>query len=106
MRALILATGIVALSSVQLSACSTYSGQGTTAQAIDDSTITALVKARFAQNEKVNAMDLGVETLHGEVLLSGFANSQEERAQAGELALNVAGVKSVRNDIVVRAAPH
>lgn len=105
MRALILATGIVALSSIQLSACSTtYGEQGAAAQSVDDSTITALVKARFAQNEKINAMNLGVETLHGEVLLSGFAQSQEDRARAGELALNVAGVKSVRNDIVVRAA--
>ncbi|MGC4061534.1 MAG: BON domain-containing protein [Aquabacterium sp.] len=106
MKALILATGIVALSSIQLSACSGYAGQGTTVQAIDDSTITTLVKARFAQNDKVNAMQLGVDTLHGEVLLSGFADSQEDRAQAGELALNVQGVKSVRNDIVVRPTPH
>jgi osmotically-inducible protein OsmY len=106
MRALILAAGIAALSSIQLSACSTYDGQRSSVQVADDNTITAMVKARFAQNDKVNAMNLGVDTLRGEVLLSGFADSQEDRAQAGELALNVPGVKSVRNDIVVRAAPH
>ena len=103
MKTLLLALSIVVLSSLQLNACSVTAGQSTAGQYADDSAITTRVKARFAENKKVSAMRLGVETLRGEVLLSGFAVSQEERALAGDLALGVSGVKSVRNDIVVRA---
>ncbi|HEX5357939.1 MAG TPA: BON domain-containing protein [Aquabacterium sp.] len=104
MRTSILALSILALSSLNLGACSVTAGQSTVGQYVDDSTITTRVKARFAENQKVSAMRLGVETLNGEVLLTGFAISQEERALAGDLALSVSGVKSVRNDIVVRGA--
>jgi len=47
-------------------------------------------------------MRLSVETLGGEVLLSGFALTPEERALAGGLALTVSVVQSVRNNIKVR----
>jgi osmotically-inducible protein OsmY len=51
----------------------------------------------------VSAMRIDVTTLNGTVQLSGFATSASEKAKAGELAAAVPDVKSVRNDIVVKA---
>jgi len=47
-------------------------------------------------------MSISVETLRGTVQLSGFAKSAAERSQAEALASRVKGVKSVKNDIVIR----
>lgn len=70
---------------------------------VDDATISARVKAKFAKDPDVSAMRLNVDTLNGEVQLSGFATSAEEKARAAEVARSVEHVKSVRNNIVVRA---
>jgi osmotically-inducible protein OsmY len=43
-----------------------------------------------------------VETLNSTVLLSGFAKNTMEKTTAESVAMKVNGVKSVRNEIVVR----
>jgi osmotically-inducible protein OsmY len=50
---------------------------------------------------------ISVETFKGTVQLSGFMNSAEMRSRAGVVAGRVSGVKSVKNDLIVkqRAAP-
>ncbi len=53
-------------------------------------------------NKDVDANSISVETLNGVVMLSGFAKSQSERSSAEIVARKVSGVKSVRNEIVVR----
>ena len=70
---------------------------------IDDATLTTRVKAKFAENPVVSALAIQVETLNGTVQLSGFAKSAQEKATAEALAREVSGVKSVRNDIIIRA---
>lgn len=85
-----------------LAGCAVTSGQSSVGDYIDDKTISARVKTRFAQDETVSAMRIQVETLNGAVQLSGFARSEAERTRAGELARSVSGVRSVRNDIIVR----
>jgi osmotically-inducible protein OsmY len=60
------------------------------------------VKTRFAEDPSVAAMRINVETLKGEVQLSGFAASETEKANAASIARAVPDVKSVRNNIVVR----
>ncbi|WP_236953972.1 MULTISPECIES: BON domain-containing protein [Hydrogenophaga] len=87
---------------VQVTGCAVARDQQTVGSYIDDTTITTRVKARFAEDPAVSAMSLNVETLKGTVQLSGFAKSEAERNAAGRLAANTPGVKSVKNDIVVR----
>jgi osmotically-inducible protein OsmY len=70
---------------------------------VDDATITTQVKAKFAEDPQVSAMRIKVETLKGEVELSGFATSDAEKQRAAEIARGVAHVKMVRNNIVVKA---
>jgi osmotically-inducible protein OsmY len=84
-------------------ACSVTSGQSSTGEYIDDATITARVKTRFAEDQTVAATRIQVETLKGVVQLSGFAVSEAERQRAAQLAAAVPGVRQVQNSVVVRA---
>lgn len=90
-----------ALSVAVLPACTVARDQQTVGSYIDDTTLTTRVKARFAEDPKVSALAISVETMKGVVQLSGFAKSAEERAAAERIAQSVPGVAAVRNDIVV-----
>lgn len=103
MKNLLIATTVAIASTFSLSACAVNSGQSTVGEYVDDATITTRVKARFAEDSQVSAMRVSVETLKGEVQLSGFVATAEERARAAEVASKVPGVARVRNNIVVRS---
>lgn len=70
---------------------------------IDDATVTTRVKSRFAQDDQVSAMNIGVETNDGVVQLSGYAGSEAEKARAAEIASQVPDVRSVQNNITIRS---
>lgn len=82
--------------------CAVTRGQESVGAYIDDSAITAAVKARFVDNRLVDASSISVETLNGTVMLSGFAKNATERATAESLTWKVQGVKQVKNEIAVR----
>ena len=73
------------------------------AQYVDDASITANIKAKHAEDKSVRVTAIGVETKNGVVQLSGFTPSNTEKVRAEEIAKTVPGVKSVKNDIIVRA---
>jgi osmotically-inducible protein OsmY len=50
----------------------------------------------------LKSAEINVETFKGEVQLSGFVGSQAEIDRAVELTRGVAGVKAIRNDMVVK----
>ena len=80
-------------------------GDGTgksTGEYIDDSAITAKVKSEMLADKTVSGMKVNVETFKGTVQLSGFVDSALEARRAVEIAQSVKGVKTVRNDLVVR----
>lgn len=87
-----------------LPGCAVTRGQSSVGEYIDDATITTAVKAKFVENQSVDAAAIKVETLNGEVMLSGFAKSGDERMTAETLARGIKGVKMVKNAIVVRPA--
>lgn len=62
---------------------------------IDDAWITAKVRSTLLYSLDAAAADISVSTLGGDVILSGRAKSEAERALAIELAQNVRGVRSV-----------
>jgi hyperosmotically inducible periplasmic protein len=82
--------------------CAVSRGQETTGQYIDDSVITAGVKTRMLDDERVAGTSITVETMKGTVMLSGFAKSQVEKAAAESIARGVDGVRAVKNQITVR----
>lgn len=95
---------LIAAFSVGLGACTSTPTQESTGEYIDDTTITAKVKAKFVESKEVSASAINVETFKGVVQLSGFANSRHESDKATEIARHIKGVKSVKNDIRLKAA--
>ncbi|MDP3668784.1 MAG: BON domain-containing protein [Telluria sp.] len=85
-----------------LVACAPTATREGTGEYIDDSLITAKVKTALAADPDVKATEINVETFKGNVQLSGFVNSSENVQKAVELARNVKGVKSVKNDMRVK----
>ena len=98
----LLAATATALALATMTGCAVTRGQETIGAYVDDSTITARIKARFVENPQVDASSISVETLNGTVMLSGFAKNATERTMAGDIARGVSGVKAVKNEIAVR----
>jgi osmotically-inducible protein OsmY len=94
----VLATSLL----VSLAACAPTPTREGTGEYVDDSVITGKVKAAFAADPTVKATQVKVETFKGTVQLSGFVDSREAADKAVEIARGVKGVKSVKNDTVIR----
>ena len=74
----------------------------TAGQNVDDSMLTASVKAKLTGDSTTKAYEINVGTQKGVVQLTGFVDSTTMKARAGELARSVDGVKEVRNDLEIR----
>jgi osmotically-inducible protein OsmY len=97
-----LACAVTAAALLTTAGCSVTRGQQSVGSYVDDATITTTIKTRFVENKQVGANAIKVETLNGNVILSGFAKSETEKNTAVSLARGVNGVKSVKDAIVVR----
>ncbi|MDR3448904.1 MAG: BON domain-containing protein [Alphaproteobacteria bacterium] len=82
--------------------CAPIQGQETAGQYVDDVTISNKVRAALVADKNVSATQVHVETLQGVVNLTGFVKSSTAKARAEQLAGQVAGVKSVQDDIIVK----
>jgi c(7)-type cytochrome triheme protein len=69
---------------------------------IDDSVITAKVKAAVLEEPSLKSAEINVETARGVVQLSGFVRSRADIAKAVEVAKRIKGVTSVKNDMVLK----
>ena len=69
---------------------------------VDDSVITTKVKSLLAADDFLKSFQIGVETFKGVVQLSGFVNTQKAIDKAIEITKSVKGVKSVKNDLIVK----
>ncbi len=74
----------------------------TPGQYVDDKVVTAKVKAALVEDPGVKALQIKVETFEGIVQLSGFVDNPDQVMRATEIAQGVEGVKSVKNDLIVR----
>lgn len=69
---------------------------------IDDSVITGKVKALIFEDSSLKSAEINVETYKGIVQLTGFVNSRADINKAAKIARTVKGVKSVKNDMIVK----
>lgn len=69
---------------------------------MDDSTITAKVKAALLDNESIKSTDISVKTDKKVVTVSGFVQSQAQAEAAVAAAKTVEGVASVSDKLHVR----
>ena len=91
----------IGLIAVFLGCASTQKREGT-GEYIDDSAITTKVKAAIFNEPTLKVFQINVETFKGEVQLSGFVDSAQSVTKAGEVARSVKGVKSVKNNLIVK----
>jgi osmotically-inducible protein OsmY len=82
--------------------CASTPTRESTGEYIDDSTITTKVKAAIFNDPSLKVFQINVETFKGEVQLSGSVDSAQSVKKAGEVARSVGGVKSVKNDLIVK----
>ena len=97
-----LASIVAAVALLTITGCAVTRGQETVGAYVDDAAITTAVKARFIDNNDVDAASIKVETLNGTVMLSGFAKIALEKTTAESIARRVNGVKAVKNEIAIR----
>ncbi len=87
--------------SLMLGCASTRTQEGT-GEYLDDTVITTKVKAAIFEEPGLKSSEINVETFKGTVQLSGFVANQANAYRAVELARNVRGVSSVKNDIRIK----
>jgi hyperosmotically inducible protein len=92
---------IVLAALLAMSSCTSMTGQ-TAGQYVDDSTITTSVKAKLVGEKAANFTRIDVDTTNQVVTLNGIVESADQKAKAEQLARQVSGVKSVRNNLQVQ----
>jgi osmotically-inducible protein OsmY len=95
----IASTLVAALMLSTIVGCASTGKQESTGQYVDDSAITAGVKAAILNAPTLKVSEINVETFKGTVQLSGFVSSAENIGTASSVARSVNGVKSVKNDL-------
>ena len=82
--------------------CASTQNQQAPGEYVDDATLTGKVKSALIADPVAEAHQIEVETYRGVVQLSGFVDSQNERAAAVKVAEGVQGVKSVHDNLKIR----
>ena len=93
---------LAALAMATTLGCASTSKSEGTGEYVDDSVITAKVKTAIFEEPTLKSAEINVETFKGVVQLSGFVKSSDSVGKATMVARNVAGVKSVKNDMLVK----
>lgn len=82
--------------------CAATQKHDSTGQYVDDSVITAKVKAAIFDETTLKTLQINVTTHKGIVQLSGFVDSPQNVSKAKEIAGRVEGVIKVQNDLIVK----
>lgn len=69
---------------------------------LNDTEITAKIKAELIKDAGIKSLKIDVETYKGVVLLSGFVDTQQQIEQAEAIAKSVQGVESVKNSLILK----
>ena len=95
---------VASVFAVGLGGCATNSTERnqTVTERAEDGWITTKIKSDFALDKTVSATAIHVNTDNGVVHLSGVAKNQDEANRAIQIARNVKGVRSVRNEMQVQ----
>ena len=96
-------TSLLAILAVAgLMGCASTSRSEGTGEYVDDTVITTKVKAAIFEQPSLKSAEINVETFKGTVQLSGFVSSNAGKEKATQVARGVGGVKSVKNDMIVK----
>ena len=101
MKMRVLISSILLATLLVVSGCTSMTGQ-TAGQYVDDATITTEVKAKLTGEKAANFTRIDVGTTNQVVTLNGIVESADQRARAEQLARQVGGVKSVKNNLQIQ----
>jgi len=93
---------IVAMCFIFLVGCQTLTREDLFKGHPTDTSITTAVLEAMLNDENLSTVKVHVETTQGVVLLTGYVKTIRQSDTAEEIAKKTDGVKSVRNDIIVR----
>ena len=95
---------VLLLAAVLVSAagCASNAKQEGPGEYVDDTLITTKVKTAILNDSSLKVAEINVETFKGVVQLSGFVSSQAAIDRAVRVAVGVSGVKSVKNDMLLK----
>jgi hyperosmotically inducible protein len=96
----IVIAGLISVCSI--AACAQTTTSESTGAYVDDASITTKVKAAILGDSALKVFEIHVLTDRDVVKLSGFVDSPAMISRASNVAIQVAGVRSVQNDLVVR----
>ncbi len=82
--------------------CASTSNKEGTGEYLDDTVITAKVKAAILDEPTLKATEINVETFKGVVQLSGFVSTRAASNKAVEVTRAIKGVNSVKNDMLLK----
>lgn len=85
--------------------CAATETRRSAGETVDDATLTSRVKTKLIQDQELEAFQIDVDTYRGVVQLNGFVDTAEHARRAADLADDVKGVESVKNNLQVKAAP-
>jgi len=83
-------------------ACASTRTHESAGEYVDDSVITTKVKSLLAGDDFLKSFKISVETYQGTVQMSGFVNSQKAVNKASEIVRSVKGLKSLKNNLIVK----
>lgn len=99
LKPLLISAALALLLSV--AGCASMTGQ-TAGQYVDDTTITASVKAKLTGDKAANFTRIDVDTTNRVVSLNGVVESADQKTRAEQLAMQVGGVQRVTNNLQVQ----
>ncbi len=97
-----ISTFAAAMGLVFVVGCESTRTQTSAGEQIDDTVITAKVKAALIEDDDLSASEINVETFKGTVQLSGFVSDRSDIAKATEVVDDIDGVASIKNDLRVK----
>lgn len=97
-----LSTTLLAVALAAAAGCASTSKQEGTGEYVDDTVITTKVKAAVLNEPTLKVAEINVETFKGVVQLSGFVSSRDSANKAVLVARGVHGVKSVKDDMLIK----
>lgn len=98
------ASSLAVVALLATAACSSTPTRESTGEYVDSTVVSSKVRAAIAADDKLSIFPIDVETYKGVVQLSGFVNSAAQKRRAEQTASAVDGVRSVRNDLVIKKA--
>lgn len=97
-----ISTLVIAVTLAAVLGCAGTQTRESTGEYFDDTAITAKVKTAIYNEPTLKSAEINVETFKNTVQLSGFVNSRSDMYKAVQVARDVGGVASVRNDMQLK----